>query len=355
MKWKYIPVVLLFLMNTIQVKAQEGLIAYWSFDETEGDTLYDETNNDNYGTIYGAKRIEGVSGNALSFDGENDYARIPKDGEPPPSILSDLGQGSISLWFKVDHIPTNYGIAPIFYYGAEEKCDFFDAANKGLIIELGHSPIHYGSKRLYFTIWRNGCTYPSFCYDSNFPISEGEWHHLVVVVGEDYNTGYLNGEEMVNRRYNFGNASYSQFFADAIAHEKLWLGKGHWDRTTQYYDGAIDELRIYGTPLSEADVKNLYNGQQSEPTAALPSNSPEEPVRVYPNPTSERLYFDIRNLDNEVHRVRILDITGKMVYHDPEILHTGSIDTSSYPAGVYYAVFSGRKNSYRKKFLILNR
>ena len=354
MKWKYIPIVLLILANVTIVNGQEGLIAYWSFDETEGDTLYDETNNGNHGTIYGAKRIEGVSGNALSFDGDNDYARIPKDGEPPPSILSDLGQGSISLWFKVDHIPTNYGIAPIFYYGAEEKCDFFDAANKGLIIELGHSPIHYGSKRLYFTIWKNGCTYPSFCYDSNFPISEGQWQHLVVVVGEDYNTGYLNGEEMVNRRYNFGNASYSQFFADAIAHEKLWLGKGHWDRTTQYYDGAIDELRIYDTPLSEADVKNLYNGQQSLPTATLPSNGPEEHVRVYPNPASERLYFDIRSSVNEVQHLRILDVTGKVVFHSTDILPRGRIDTSGYPAGVYYAVFSGKESSYRKRFLILN-
>ena len=259
MKRKFITLVLLIITFAPLMMAQDGLVAYWSFDETEGDTLYDKTENANHGTVYGAERIDGVSGKALSFDGEDDYARIPGDGKAPPSVLSELGEGSISLWFKVNHIPTNYGIAPIFYYGAEEKCDFFDAANKGLIIELGHSPVHYGSERLYFTIWKNGCTYPSFCYDSNHAILEGKWHHLVVVVGADFNTGYLNGEEMVNRRYNFGNASYSQFFADAIAHENMWIGKGHWDRTTQHYDGAIDELRIYANPISESEVKNLYN------------------------------------------------------------------------------------------------
>ncbi|MBS3774453.1 MAG: T9SS type A sorting domain-containing protein [Bacteroidales bacterium] len=353
MKWRYITIILLLLANVTQVKAQEGLIAHWSFDETEGDTIYDKTGNGNHGTVYGAERIDGVSGNALSFDGEDDYARIPGDGEAPPSVLSELGEGSISLWFKVNHIPTNYGIAPIFYYGAEEKCDFFDAANKGLIIELGHSPIHYGSERLYFTIWKNGCTYPSFCYDSNHAIPEGEWHHLVVVVRGDYNTGYLNGEEMVNRRYNFGDASYSQFFADAIAHEKLWLGKGHWDRTTQHYDGAIDELRIYSNPLSEAEVKNLYNGQ-SVPTAVTSPPDDDSGVRIYPNPVSDRLFFDIRNPDEEVRHIKILDVTGKVLDNKTEIFRNGSIDTKRYPGGVYYAVFYGGGKRYRKRFLVLD-
>jgi hypothetical protein len=72
--------------------------------------------------------------------------------------------------------------------------------------ELGHSPVHPASEFLYFTIWKNGCTVPSFCYDSNSEIPTGVWHHFVAVVGEDYNTGYLNGEEMTNRWYNFGNS-----------------------------------------------------------------------------------------------------------------------------------------------------
>ncbi|MDX1284483.1 MAG: hypothetical protein R3182_05710 [Draconibacterium sp.] len=42
---------------------------------------------------------------------------------------------------------------------------------------------------------------------------------------------------MTSRNYNFGFSDDSQFFEDARAHEVLWLGKGHWDRTTQYLDG----------------------------------------------------------------------------------------------------------------------
>ena len=118
------------------------------------------------GTIYGCQLSPGPVGNALEFDGIDDYARIPGDNMLPPAVLSTLSVGSISLWFRVDDIPTVNGIRPIFYYGREQPCEFFDAANEGVIIEVGHSPIHNQSKRLYFTMWMNGCTYPSFCYDS---------------------------------------------------------------------------------------------------------------------------------------------------------------------------------------------
>ena len=140
-----------------------SLVAYWSFDSIIDNTIYDESYYRNHGTNYGAQIVEGKLGNALAFDGIDDYVRIPDNNIPPDPIFSTLGVGSIALWFKVNYIPTEFGIAPIFYYGAEDSCvNMFDAANEGLIIEVGHSPVHHGSKRLYFTIWADGCWLPSF-------------------------------------------------------------------------------------------------------------------------------------------------------------------------------------------------
>jgi len=206
------------------------------------------------GLIRGATWTAGPSGFALEFDGVDDYVEV---ADLPP--VSSLGEGSISVWFRADNIPTVRGILPIFYYGSRDSCsNMFDAANRGLIVELGHSPVHYGSKRLYFTIFANGCSYPSFCYDSGDPISQGEWHHFVAVVGESYNTGFLDGVEMNARRYNFGSSAYSQFFEDAVAHEVLWIGKGFWDAEPVYFDGAIDDVRIYDRALSAQEVSEFY-------------------------------------------------------------------------------------------------
>jgi len=244
MNKNYLSLLTVLIITISNLIAQDSLVAHWSFDELNGDVFADVDDLTSHGVVYGAQLVDGVLGKALSFDGIEDYARIPGGKEVPPVILKELGEGSISLWFKAEHIPTEYGIAPIFYYGAADNCNFFDAANKGLIIELGHSPVHLGSESLYFTIWKNGCTVPSFCYDSRFSVQTGVWHHFVAVVGENYNTGFFNGEEMTNRSYNFGNPSSSQFFEDAVVHEQLWLGKGYWDGSVQHFHGAIDELKI---------------------------------------------------------------------------------------------------------------
>jgi len=106
---------------------QEGLVGHWSFDDLDSRVFDDHSQNPNNCINYGGVLVDGMKGKAL----------------------------------------------------------YFDAANSGLIIEVGHSPVHSGSERLYFTIWKNGCTYPSFCFDSNDAISTGQWHHIVVVVDEN--------------------------------------------------------------------------------------------------------------------------------------------------------------------------
>lgn len=348
MKGLQFIITLLLVCSASIVNSQNNLVTHWSFDSVSDSTFNDETGNTTYGTFYGAKLIQGIKGQALSFDGKNDYARIPQDGKKPPVILSNLGKGSISVWFKVENIPTDYGIAPIFYYGTEKKCDFFDAANKGLIIELGHSPVYQGSQSIFFTIWKNGCTYPSFCFDSNKPIPENEWHHFVAVVGEDYNTGYLNGEEMTNRRYNFGNESYSQFFEDAVAHEKLLIGKGHWDRTTQYFDGAIDEIKIYNKPLSAEEVKNLY---LRNATGVISKNMGSK-IKVYPNPVNNVLYYDLKGIDIELQSIKIMSIQGKTILNKNVLEDQKKIKTNKLPNGTYLIDFVGNRHQYRKKFVI---
>jgi predicted GH43/DUF377 family glycosyl hydrolase len=54
-----------------------GAVGYWEFDEASGTTLIDSSGNGNTGTVHGAQWVQGISGNALSFDGVNDYVSIP--------------------------------------------------------------------------------------------------------------------------------------------------------------------------------------------------------------------------------------------------------------------------------------
>lgn len=333
------------------LNAQDGLVAYWSFDELVADTFAGLSSQRNDGIVYGASLRPGVVGNALYFDGENDYAGIPGKEIPVPRAIEGLREGAISIWFRVDSIP-RLGIAPLLYFGRETPCDFYDAANEGLILEVGHSPVHKRSERLYFTIFRDGCTTPSFCFDSNQSIMKGRWYHFVVVVGEDYNTAYLDGEELIHHRYNFGGPETSQFFSDAISPERLWLGKGHWAREVQYTRGAIDELKIFYRPLNSNQVESLY----LEGTVASSTDQPGEGAgsfRVYPNPSRGFIQYNLPSDAAEPGEIRITDFNGRTVFEQAGLSPSGTLDISHMPGGLYHISFEGEGGHLSRKVILL--
>ena len=74
-------------------------IAHWKFDEGEGSTAYDSTDNDNDGTIHGATWTTGKHGTALSFDGVDDYVEVTgSDSSISPLKITDTL--TIEVWVK---------------------------------------------------------------------------------------------------------------------------------------------------------------------------------------------------------------------------------------------------------------
>ncbi|MGY8713580.1 MAG: hypothetical protein ACKVJ1_06845, partial [Verrucomicrobiia bacterium] len=85
-----------------------GLIAHWTFDETNGTVLHDSTANEINGTMHGFTNPwnPGREGGAFRFDGVNDYISFPGANQ-----LDDLGPFSFSGWLKLDHNGSGYVIA----------------------------------------------------------------------------------------------------------------------------------------------------------------------------------------------------------------------------------------------------
>lgn len=259
----------LLLSSGIFKSPDESLIAHWTFDDATNLGL-DNSSFKSNGVLNGNPgHSEGVIGNGcLELDGEDDFFEILKNGKTPDQF-HDLKQGTISIWFKARDIPKKTSISPILHYGNAKGCEnMLDASNEGLVIEVAHGKVRKQSQGVYFTVFNNPCKLPTYCFDTHSEphlqdtvgmIQPNKWYHFVAVVGDAHNTGYLNGEEVSYRHYNFGNAEDSQFFADALSHEKLWFGKGFWDfGKVTYFDGFIDDIRIYNVPLSSAEVKSLY-------------------------------------------------------------------------------------------------
>ena len=67
------------LASAAQLSLDSNTIALWHFNENSGNTLFDETLNNNDGTITGANwTLDSISGSALEFDGIDDKISIAK-------------------------------------------------------------------------------------------------------------------------------------------------------------------------------------------------------------------------------------------------------------------------------------
>ena len=58
------------IVPVMKADLNDGLIGYWSFDSGTAD---DDSGNDHHGTVYGASVVDGKSGKAFNFDGDDDY------------------------------------------------------------------------------------------------------------------------------------------------------------------------------------------------------------------------------------------------------------------------------------------
>src|SRR5437867_1258430 len=75
-----------------------GLVGWWTFDgkDVAGVTAYDRSGNANSGTLTnGPTKTIGKIGQALNFDGTDDYVQLPG---PPSASLDSIGTTTMSVW-----------------------------------------------------------------------------------------------------------------------------------------------------------------------------------------------------------------------------------------------------------------
>jgi len=218
------------------------LKGYWKMEDGSGTTLTDVSGYGNDGTIDGASWTTGISstsydntpktmapGNALSFDGSNDYVSTANT-----SSLSGSGTASVQVWIYKTSDPA----AGIILYHGSGAADGSNFAYQ--IYEVA------GSDLIGFYIrTSNGSTGVSF--DSN-DISLNTWHQIVGVYDGSNLKSYLNG--------TLKGTSGSISGSTQSINNPLHIGQQY---NGSYFAGVIDEVAIWNDGLSAAEVTALYN------------------------------------------------------------------------------------------------
>jgi hypothetical protein len=222
-----------FLVNAPRALGlNNGLVGWWTFDgkDMSGIQAYDRSGNGNVGRYWnatGTPPVIGKIGQALNFDGVDDYIEIPGS-----SIVAGAAV-TISAWIQntgwtgppnlIDHRDTsntgNWSIA------------VQDSADVGFFVIIGGNP--------------QGITTSG----NKFPIAQ--WHHLVAIDDGTNLFIYVDGQKAVGPTVISGSR-------DTVASQPVWLGRR---RTSlqQYAAAKMDDVRIYNRALSADEVKRLYN------------------------------------------------------------------------------------------------
>jgi len=206
----------------------DGLVLYYTMDSIDGTTLLDNSGNNYHGTVYGAVPATGINGNALSFDGVNDYTRTDSN------ITSGFTALTVSLWIKPQT------------GGASYRC----ALHKSTDTSIGASEYWAGiSAGNFLTITIGSPTAPGAWAAGETTITPvlGTWYFLTATWNGTTVIVYVNGTEVKNYPLTVKtNINYP-----------TRLGASS-DGASYQYSGLIDEVRLYNRALSAAEVKQLY-------------------------------------------------------------------------------------------------
>jgi prepilin-type N-terminal cleavage/methylation domain-containing protein len=237
--------------SSIQVRAEpdslkQGLVGWWTFDEGTGTTTKDLSGNGNNGTLLDASSTNadgntppqwttGKVGDALSFDGVDDYVNV----ENPSSGVLDFGTSSFSysMWVNFDVGGDVIGSWQLPFWKGGSSYGY-----AGYDFEFSES-----SNRLDANISDGSGGYAKASYSYNF--RDGTWHYIVAVVDRASNTITLFVDAIQR-----GQTTISTAFGSVSNSYSLIIGSPSFP-----FDGFVDEVRVYNRALSDSEIKVLYD------------------------------------------------------------------------------------------------
>lgn len=198
----------------------DGLVLYLPF--VDG-TAKDYSGYGNDGTIYGATSVIGRYGHALSFDGVDDYVIVPDSAS-----LHFNDSFTITGWFKLNTLPS--------VKGADEA---IISKDREFLVRADR-----GGDSLRFFIFDGTDWEPRT--SAAYSLQANTWYFFAAIYDNGILKVYLNGEL-------YGKSTNTKAVATTNPVEV-----GNWGTGSNYFDGIIDEVRIYARALTDEEIQALY-------------------------------------------------------------------------------------------------
>jgi hypothetical protein len=223
------------------------IIAVWDFTKIKGNTVVDVEGKGINGTIVGnPKEANGIRDAALQFDGD-DYISIPDSpfintGGPFPSRT----------------------IIALF------NCDDMNAKGKQTIYEEGGRTRGFCVYVAEGKVWVGGWNRAEYNWNGEWlsaSIGSNEWRYVGLVLREgrgkvekDKFEMWLDGD-LVAKASGGQLHGHSDNIGIGATNQNTVFHDGDGSGTNRdFFSGIIDEVRLYSTPLTEEDMKEIMGG-----------------------------------------------------------------------------------------------
>lgn len=214
-------------------------VGYWKLDECQGGVANDSSGNNNMGTItIGATGTntstgtctssgawaDGASGrfnSSLELDGTDDEITTADS----PSL--DMANMTVSAWIKTSN--------------AAEQC----------IVERNNSTFYFCTSSGKLRYWINSVA--ATWTISNKSVNDNEWHHVLGTWDGTNKKLYIDGKLDITEAGSGGDISNTTVGLNIGVRKNAGVPQN-------YFNGQIDEVKLYNYAQTASQVKQQYNG-----------------------------------------------------------------------------------------------
>ncbi len=228
--------------STTMVPTQ-GLIAYYPCELAHGASLPDMSGKGNDAVLTGAFSFAtGQVGKALVLTAVGDGGSSGGYATLPPGILLGATEMTIAAWFTVTSTLSGQRV---FDFGTSSTTSsmYFTTQNSAGVPQFTIRLVPDGGTEIRQNVTSKGSS-----------LSVNAWHHVAVVLDATGGHLYLDGVAIGS------NTGVTLRPADLGAKPNDWIGRSEFV-TDPYFDGMIDELRVYNRGLTASEIAELFTAR----------------------------------------------------------------------------------------------
>ncbi len=299
-----------------QIGSADSLISHYTFDNIVADTAYNVATDAYHAILTGTSIVEGVKGNAVEFSNLNCHMDA--------GVTPDVKHFTVMAWIKpysyVNATPDNN----ILVFEKSNSYYINIMSNSEGNRQMGHIRVGGLFKS------QDGKTQRWEYLDSPSQIPLNQWTHVAFTFDGQKMRISINGQPASEKSVLPVLVNYQS--------NTVWgaLQKIATGQYLGYFNGVLDECRLYGKKLEDNEIQSVYN--QHAATSATKRNFCATPTLFY-NTNTGRLVVTHPSINVDDYTIRVTDLTGRTIMQNLVVTNGQSFELpAGLPGSIYLAL-----------------